>query len=143
QGVFDAVARITPTTRPTLALQIADADFATSDLSADGVNGAIHLLDLSPPVTAPNQTLVASKLRIGGAEFTDGKLAFDANARDGITIQNTQWQWLGGQVSTADVHVPADVRHQPVKLTLHAQSVDLKQLLDLLAKDKASGEGKL
>src|SRR5205823_12325085 len=33
--------------------------------------------------------------------------------------------------------------HQPVKLTLHAQSVDLKQLLDLLAKDKASGEGKL
>jgi hypothetical protein len=98
------------------------------------------LIDLSPPVTAPNQTLSARKLKIGSAEFENGKLQFQVNPDGEVIVKNTTWQWLGGEVSASDITIPRDA---PVKLTLHAREVDLHRLLDLLAKDKASGDGKL
>ena len=140
RGVFDGVAHLNPTTRPSMTLAVSDADLATPDLSAAGVSGTVRLVDLSPPVTAPDQMLSAAKLKIGSAEFEDGKLQFQVNPDGNIAVRNTTWQWLGGEVAASNITIPPDA---PVQLTLHARDVDLKRLLELLAKDKASGEGKL
>jgi hypothetical protein len=139
-GVFDVVATQSPTTRPTLELRAKDASVATSNLLVSGVTQSLRLVDLSPPASARHQPLMAKLMKIGNAQFTNGQVQFELRPSGELFIEQTKWNWLGGEVSASDVLIPRD---GPIKLTLHARNVELKQLLQLLAKDKASGEGKL
>jgi hypothetical protein len=133
--------RAAPATRPSLELTVAGLDFATSNVSAQGLAGTIKLVDLFPPKSEPLQHFTANKLAIGGVELTDGEaqLTIDMSS-GGIFVGRTRWQWLGGRVAASDVQVS---REGPIKMVLHARDVDLHQLLALMAKGKASGTGKI
>ena len=57
-----------------------------------------------------------------------------------MRVKHTEWTWLQGRVWADDVVVTAD---QPIRVTLHAQDLELRELLETFAKDKASGQGKI
>jgi hypothetical protein len=139
-GVFAGEANIGPTTRPSATIKADRAEIATADLSAVGVSGAVTLTNLSPPTSAPRQKLSADRLKIGQTEFANGQLEFDVNPSGDISIRQTRWDFLGGQVYASDVKVP---RNGPVKLTLRAENVDLRDILTTYATGKLDGKGKL
>jgi len=142
-GVFVGEASIgTATTRPaaTLSIKADRADIATPDLKAYGVGGAVTLTSLSPPVSAPRQKLSAQRLKIGETEFANGQLEFEVTESGDILVRQTRWDFLGGQVYANDVQVP---RQGPTKLTLRAENVDLRDILQTYAKDKLDGRGKI
>jgi hypothetical protein len=140
-GVYEGVATLSPTTRPTLAVSFKDAVLTTPDLSAEGIDGRVSFVDLDPPVTAPDQVLSAKKLKVGELEFTDGELAFQATPDGELLVRQTAWDFLGGRVLASNVSF--DPAGGPIAFSLHARDVDLKRLLDAFAKGKASGEGKI
>jgi hypothetical protein len=137
-GVFQAVAQLDPQGRATGRLSVKAASLETPDVAAEGVSGDVDFVNLAPPATAAQQVLAATKLKVGQLEFTNGQVQFEMNGPSDIFIRRTRWEWLGGAVAASDVHVSKD---GPVRATLHAQDVDLGALLELFAKDKASGRG--
>ena len=140
RGVFVGEADIGPATRPTVTAKLRDVDLATPDLTATGVSGAVTLLDLSPPRTAPRQRLGANLLKIGDTEFANGQIEFEVNENGDIFVRQTRWDFLGGQVYANDVQVPQE---GPVKMTLRADKVELRDILAAYAKDKLAGTGRI
>jgi hypothetical protein len=144
-GVFVGEASIgggQTTSQPaaTLSIKADRADLATPDLKAYGVGGAVTLISLSPPVSPPRQKLSAQRLKIGETEFANGQLEFEVTETGDILIRQTRWDFLGGQVYANDVQVP---RKGPTRLTLRAENVDLRDILQAYAKDKLEGRGKV
>jgi hypothetical protein len=139
-GVFVGEMNVGPTTRPTVTVKADRADFATPDLKAYGVGGAVTLINLSPPTSAPRQKLSAQRLKIGETEFANGQLEFEVTESGDILVRQTRWDFLGGQVYAQDVSVPRD---GPVKFTLRAENVELRDILATYAKDKLVGRGKI
>jgi hypothetical protein len=117
-----------------VALAMAD-QFATT-----GVGGAVALADLSPPKTPPGQRIVASTLKVGALELTQGAVEFQVRDADTIHVERTQWLAFGGTVWAGDFVIDAQA---PIQVTLHAQGIELKELLDTFARGKASGQGRI
>jgi hypothetical protein len=123
-------------------LRGSDAGFVMKqqNVTADGANGEVDFVSLSPLKTPPGQKLTAGKLKIGEMELTGGTLEFAMRASDTIHVQHTDWTWLGGRAWADDFDIIAG---QPVAITVHMRDVELKELLAAFAKDKASGDGKI
>lgn len=139
-GVFVGEASLGPATRPSASVKLAGVDLATPELTAYGVSGAVTLVDLDPPTSAPRQKLSAERLKVGETEFANGQLEFELNAGGDIFVRQTRWDFLGGQVYASDVQVPQE---GPVSLTLRAENVELRDVLATYAKDKLDGRGKI
>jgi hypothetical protein len=123
-----------------MTLALSDADMAGDGFAVTGVSGSVAFTNLSPPATPPAQRLTASSLEIGGMTFTDGMVEFQVIGSTNILVNRTEWQAFGGTVASRDVAIRAG---EPIAATVHANSIELKELLATFAKDKASGEGKL
>jgi hypothetical protein len=135
EGVFIGEARIGPATRPSGSVNVASADLSTSWLTAKGVSGKLEF----PPTTQP-QKLTASQVKIGQMELNDGNVDFAMKDSGDISITQTRWNWLGGELSASDFAIPRD---GPLSVTVQLREVELGELLKLLAEQKASGQGKL
>jgi hypothetical protein len=59
---------------------------------------------------------------------------------DTIHVEQTQWLAFGGSVWTSDVTLDGAA---PIELTLHAQGIELQELLRDFAHGKASGQGRI
>jgi hypothetical protein len=139
-GVLVGEMNVGPSTRPTIAVKADRVDLATPDLKAYGVGGAVSLINLAPPTSAPRQNLSAQRLTIGETEFTNGQLEFELTETGDILVRQTRWDFLGGQVYAQDVSVPRD---GPVTLRLRAVNVELHDILVTYAKDKLDGRGRI
>ena len=138
RGVFQVAGQFGA--QPTVRLDVKDAALAMADqFSVAGVAGAIRFSDLSPAQTPPGQRLIASSLKVGPLELTDGAVEFQVTGST-LNVRQTQWLAFGGSVWASDVAIAPGA---PIKATLHASNIDLKSLLDAFAQGKASGEGRI
>jgi len=126
-GVYSGEARFGPSTRPTMALNVRDADFATPGLVAKGVTGSISLTGLDPPVTSQAQNLTASRLKVGNMELTCGRLEFEAKPNGDVLVRQKNWNWLGGEVSASDFAIP---RAGPMTITVRLRDAELGRVLE-------------
>jgi hypothetical protein len=139
-GVFEVDANFGGT-QPQMRINVSKVAMAMADqgFSASGINGEIVLSSFSPLVTPAAQKLTADALNIGDMQLGSGVLDFRMNGSSNMLVHHTQWTWLGGSVWADDFVISG----QPLKITLHAENVELKDLLVLTASEKASGQGKL
>jgi hypothetical protein len=123
-------------------LRVAGAGLAMPDagFSLDGVNGEIAFTGFSPLATLPDQKLSATRLKVGDVELSDGTVEFAMSASDTMNVKHTEWKWLAGRIWADDVRLAPG---EPIRITLHAQDVELRDLLAQFAQDKASGQGRL
>jgi hypothetical protein len=125
--------------RPTLRVVASKVAIAMAGFSTWGVNGEVALSSFSPLASPPSQKLTADGLKIGDMQLSSGVLDFRMNGSSNMLVHHTQWTWLGGSVWADDFVISG----QPLQITLHAENVELKDLLALTASEKASGQGKL
>ena len=139
-GVYSGEARFGPATRPSMALSVEGADLATPDLVALGVTGTISFVDLDPPITPGPQKLSAAKLKLGEMELTDGQIEFEVQPTGDILVNETRWDWLGGELFASEFAIPSK---GALTMNVNLRAVQLAQVLELLAKEKASGDGQI
>jgi hypothetical protein len=112
----------------------------SAELEMDGVAGRIALSEAFPPVTDGLQHLKIDRLKKGDAIFDDGTIDFSIEQPTVLLIQKTAWQWLDGTLSADGIRF--DPSTESFEMTLSAQGIQLKHLLELLAEDHARGEGR-
>jgi hypothetical protein len=127
---------------PEVRVSVRDANFKAPDaaLTGEGISADVAFSSLSPLATPPDQKVTAKKLSIGQMNLTDGQVTLQMPSTDTINIRETRWNWLGGQIFSQGIRVRSS---EPVQMTLQLRDVQLGALLDLLAKEKASGEARL
>nr|WP_247887105.1 YdbH domain-containing protein [Azospirillum sp. SYSU D00513] len=109
-------------------------------VSLAGVNGAIRLSSLSPPVIPAGQVLAVKLLDVG-VPLTDGTVTF-GYGRDGrLNVEGAEWRWAGGLLRASPfVIAPAEPRGI---IELHAERIDLGRMLELVAVDGLAATGRL
>ena len=112
----------------------------TDVFRVEGAGGEIVLTQLTPPITLPGQVLTAEKLTIGDMEFTNGELELEVSEGETMLINETRWNWLGGEARASGVRVGPKT---PLRATLQITNVELKDVLAAYSSDKLAGEGKL
>lgn len=135
---------VMPNSSPTTPLEVAVAHLSFSDASrgiaAEEIEGRVLFNRISPLGSLENQKGSVKNLTAGQLALANGKLDFQVVGNDTLNIRETRWNWLGGEVIAQGLRVNAT---DPIKLDLQLRDVDLKQLLDVFAKGKATGDGKL
>jgi hypothetical protein len=126
------------------ALKVTAKDVALAESSigakASGVSAEVVFDNLSTPRTRPTQVVRVEKLSASKFDLTDGVIRFDLAPDGTFSVTEARANFLGGAVSASDVKLAPE---QPIAVTLRAENVELRDLLKLLAQDKATGEGKV
>jgi hypothetical protein len=125
----------------TASLSIKDASLTehSQTMEVTGITGDLQLASLAPLASPPKQRVHVSQAKIGELALSDGTVEFQVTGPQSIQIQHTQWNTLGGQVLANN----AKIENGNVTATLEAQKVDLEQVLNTFAKDKATGKGSI
>lgn len=123
-----------------LLVNLSNGSLAGEMYAASGVSATVAFSSLSPPQTPPRQQLTVAELEVGGVKLTSGQMEFQMSTAGSINVNRMAWTAFGGHVSAIDFIVQPG---QPVAVTLHAREIELKDLLETFANDKATGEGKL
>jgi hypothetical protein len=121
-------------------------DLAIRDLSADlpllrieGLDAAVHVAG-PLPAWLPGPQLVAMARLDFGLELTNGLVRYGLR-RDGVLeIETAEWEFAGGRIHTSG---EVDLAAEEQKLLLEIRDVDLAQLLERIALDGLSGEGRV
>jgi hypothetical protein len=114
-----------------------NANSSTSDVFAEGINGTVTIDRFSPFVTPQNQQLTIAKLTSGKVKLYDGALTMHGEPSGEVVIDKTEWQGMGGTVSSEDARVRLD---GSADFALVAKDVALHDLLDAFSQGKATGE---
>ncbi|MGH7178730.1 MAG: intermembrane phospholipid transport protein YdbH family protein, partial [Tepidisphaeraceae bacterium] len=117
--------------------------FASPEIGLEcaGMSGAVALDDARSPGAQTTQHLRIQSLKVGETELTDGAIGFRLDGWKSIIVDQTSWHWLGGTVSSRGVRIGVPWRR--IELSLGLQRVDLEKFLALVARGKATGEGKV
>lgn len=127
--------------RGTLTLNDAGVALPARDIAVEGVNGTLDLTNLTPPATAPAQTLTAQRLRLGKLKATDGQVTFALDRAGGLAIRKAECAWAGGRLRFDPVAWQRGTGS--VRLVIAAEALDLQQVLDAFEKDRMEGKGTL
>ena len=115
--------------------------FEAAGVAIEGLTGAVRFVELTPPVTAPEQTLRAARIS-AGAPLEDLRLTFrlDGAAR-ALEISRFSAGFAGGELVVANARIdPAAARNS---LTLQVNDVDLGALLALVGVEGLTGQGRV
>jgi hypothetical protein len=123
-----------------LTMSNLNANSSTSDVFAEGINGTVTIDRFSPFVTPQNQQLTIAKLTSGKVKLYDGALTMHGEPSGEVVIDKTEWQGMGGTVSSEDARVRLD---GSADFALVAKDVALHDLLDAFSQGKATGEGRV
>jgi hypothetical protein len=127
--------RVTVTTnQATVASKPRDAEFR-------GVTGAVTVvLKDGVATTPPAQRITVASAALGkSAEVIDSTVAFSLAGPDALLIEELSTGWLGGRVSTKGVRIkPGEPKFEA---TVVADRLSLKDLLALIAPERAAGDG--
>ena len=129
--------------KPFIRLSMDDATFinSESDFGAQGVAGVITLNGLFPPSTSGEQRLVIAAAHKGTFRPVNGQMRFQVWNLDSILVNSIEFEWLGGKMSASDIDIrPFESR---VSLDLHADGLDLQDILDFMEYDGVMGVGKI
>lgn len=131
------------TATPSGRLAVDDAAAAAPDgqWSVAGVSTDVAFSHLSPVATGPLQELKVGEVVVGDMKLTDGSVLFALRGPRDVEVNATHWTWLDGKLWADGFHV--DPSQMKFETTAHAKGVDLTRLLDLLARDKVSGSGRI
>ncbi|MCG5242101.1 YdbH domain-containing protein [Azospirillum doebereinerae] len=121
-------------------VRIQDGAGKFGPVAVGGVNGVVALSSLSPPVVPDGQTLSVALLDVG-VPLTDGTIRFGYGRDRKLDVDEAVWRWAGGSVR-AD---PFELSPTAPKglVTLHADRVDLAQILTLVAVEGMDATGTL
>jgi hypothetical protein len=139
KGVLKCVVQLGASPNATIDLQ-GIAMTMPERFMTSGVDGQVRLSGFSPLKSPPAQLIQASSLSIGGLDLKQGMVQFQLLDSDRIHIGQTKWNAFGGSVWAEDFTI---VSGATIKLTLHAQDIELKDLLSTFAKGKAAGQGRI
>lgn len=126
--------------RSTGALRIEAGGATLGPVRVAGVNGVVALSSLWPPVVPDGQRLAVALLDVG-VPLTDGVIRFGYGRDRRVDVDEARWRWGGGTLK-AD---PFELSPTAPKglVTLHADGVDLGELLGLIRVDGVSASGRL
>ena len=127
------------------ALKVTAKDVALAESSvgakATGVSADVAFDNRSANATTrPTQVVRIERIAASKFDLTDAVIRFDLSPGGTFAVTEARANFLGGAVSASDVKLAPD---QPIAVTLRAENVELRELLDLLAQGKATGEGKV
>jgi hypothetical protein len=140
-GVFQVNGRF-GTVEPTrLAIAFADGtlEHADWDLEVDGLSGVVTLDSLSQLSTAGVQQFTVTRLALGEMVLLSGLAEFVLHTPEKLEVRRTEWGWLGGVLWAEEFVV--DPTQAAIELTVRLKGVELQQLLDEFAQERASGDG--
>jgi hypothetical protein len=136
--------RWTPTRVDTPARVTLDKlDFETPTGRFENVNGSVRMTSLSPPVSAPEQTVRADQV-VAGVPLTDVEARFAVVEADGSTafqIDRARGRLADGEVSVRDTGYRLGAERNDV--TVRIAGLSLAKLFDQLDIRGVSGEGQL
>ncbi|CAO3421080.1 intermembrane phospholipid transport protein YdbH family protein [Azospirillum doebereinerae] len=121
-------------------VRIQDGAGKFGPVAVGGVNGVVALSSLSPPVVPDGQTLAVALLDIG-VPLTDGTIRFGYGRDRRLDVDEAVWRWAGGSLR-ADPFELSPTSPKGV-VTLHADRVDLAQILTLVAVEGMDATGTL
>lgn len=126
-----------------VVVTIEDAEFRSGryDLAVTGLNGRLEIADPAAPDPAVPQRLRVWRVMVGETELADGAVEFALDGWRAVQVNQTAWRWLGGTVGSDDINVEAQTGR--IRMAVAVDRVDLRQLLEFLAKDKATGDGEV
>jgi hypothetical protein len=105
-----------------------------------GVNGAIRLSSLAPPVIPDGQVLAVKLLDVG-LPLTDGMVTFGYGRNGRLGVAGAEWRWAGGLLRAAPFSINPEAPQGTIEL--EAQGIDLGELLALVAVDGLAAKGRL
>jgi hypothetical protein len=126
---------------PAAKLAISDVQVQAAEIKADGVNGTVTFSSLNPVATAPAQVITVDKLSVGQLDMNNGTIQFQVKSPQDIRIDGTRWNVLGGALSASPFEF--NPTHPQLQVTLRADQVNMKALLDLFGQGKVTGSGML
>jgi hypothetical protein len=112
-----------------------------SDVSIDGLSGALLFNNITPPATDGEQQLRWTKMTFGAFEATDGRLSFQLSGDDSTLSGSVESRWLNGRIWSDSLIVrQGDSR---VYCDLHVEELSLQGILDFLKYEGVKGKGRI
>ena len=125
---------------PDLLLTLKQLAFSTASAEIQNLNGTVRLTGVSPPATAPGQTITATVVA-AGLPPTSVTLKGQLDPKPILKLDQLAFNFVGGQISTAAFAI--DPAAPAFGTTLQVDGVDLAEITRLLSLDGLSGTGQL
>ncbi|MGH9811195.1 MAG: intermembrane phospholipid transport protein YdbH family protein [Terriglobia bacterium] len=123
-----------------LIVRLKDLAFATSAAHVRQLNGAIKVVQLWPPATAPGQALAAT-IEIPGLPAAGLRLNGQLTATQVLKLERLEIKLAGGEITTLPFAI--DPERPRLETILQVNQIDLAELTKLLGIDGLSGTGQL
>jgi hypothetical protein len=127
-------------------IAIGNLSFSSEAAAVEGLNAALRLSSLWPPLTPPDQRLTVRHIDVG-VPIDDVEMRFHLEPRaDGaipprLRIENASTHFAGGRVTISDALLDPMAPRQA--LAIEAANLDLEQMLKALGVKGLSGTGRL
>ncbi len=116
-------------------------DLPDLDLMVQGITGAIEFTDLLNPESLPGQKIKIKSINAGQFQFNDANLRFSIEDGKSLNIENLQFKWCNGLVSTESIRLPD--KDNRLSLTLYCDRLEMDNLLRQIGAFDAEGGGTL
>jgi hypothetical protein len=108
-------------------------------LVIEGLQTALHIIDLGQIRSAPRQTLTFDAVSFGSIRAEDGKLAYQIEPGSVVFLEGGRLQWCGGTViAPATRFVPGVKKYD---MAVYCDRLKLDQLLEQLGMARVEGGG--
>ncbi len=114
-------------------------DFAAAFGPAQGVSGRVHFTDLVNLTTARDQVLLMRSMN-PGIEVFDGKIIYDLDGGEVLTMRDARWPFLGGSLVMDPVALRIGVA-ETRRYVLHLSGVEAGQFIDRMEMGNLSASG--
>ena len=111
------------------------------DFTAAGINTSVVLNDLIVPESVPGQVLTIDSIKINEIKIDDAKIRFSIEDARSLLVENIQFKWCNGLVSTESIRIPQE--SNKYSLTLYCDRLELTQILKQMGVFNAEGSGTL
>ena len=106
-----------------------------------GINLAFYTPDLFTLRSAPAQSLTFDSIKAGDIALTDGKVVYQLESMGSILVEQAEFKWCGGHVSSRAFRIVPESKEYAV--TLFCSELKLSEILGQLGLAKAQGEAAL
>ena len=129
--------------QPLVSVTLKDVNIASKDSPrfVQGLSGTVSFTSFSPLATPGGQRLTIKQANTGKLSFADGSLNFRVEKSNEFQVESTDWAFAGGRIFVNSFRLNLAQPHIDSAIT--ADKLSLADLLDIFAKDKASGQGTL
>jgi hypothetical protein len=120
-------------------LQNGRLDFTENKYVIEDITLSVHLPALPHIGTDAGQVLRFSKASFGDFSITDGRVIWQLESSSALYLENSVFQWAGGNLRVNDVRLTLDKEQQFI--TILCDRLDLIEILQQFGIKNAEGEG--